>query len=47
MIIKVDSWLYRLLFNLPVFLPYAIEHCRVGDDYIGYRRVYWCKPRRL
>jgi len=47
MIVKVDSWLYRLIFNLPVFLPYAVEYCRVGDDYASYRRVYWRKPRRL
>jgi len=46
MIVKVDSWLYRLIFNLPIFVPHSIEYCRVGSDYLGYVRVNWCKPRR-
>jgi hypothetical protein len=47
MIVRVDSWLHRLIFRLPVFLPHSVEYCRVGDDYISYRRVNWRKPRGI
>jgi hypothetical protein len=47
MIVKVNSWLYRLIFNLPVFVPHSVEYCRVGNDYLGYVRINWRKPRRL
>jgi hypothetical protein len=46
MIVKVDSWLYRLILRMPIFVPHSIEYCRVGSDYLGYVRVNWCKPRR-
>jgi hypothetical protein len=45
MIVKVDSWLYRLLFALPIWLPYSIEHTRVGYDSFSYVRITWRKPK--
>ena len=41
--VKIDRWLYRLLFKLPIWLPYSIENTRVGDDYISYVLIKWRK----
>jgi hypothetical protein len=45
MVVKVDSWLYRLLFALPVWLPYSIESARVGYDDFSYVRINWKEPK--
>ena len=44
MVIKVNSWLYRLLFALPIWLPYSIEYIRIGQDYVQYAVITWRKP---
>jgi hypothetical protein len=45
MVIKVDSWLYKLLYALPIWLPYSIEYTRVGSRYTDYVLVIWRKPK--
>jgi hypothetical protein len=43
--IKVNSWLYKLLFALPVWLPYSIQPARVGHDCFSYVLITWSKPK--
>jgi len=45
MVVKVNSWLYKLLFRLPIWLPHSIEPARVGNDFFSYARITWRKPK--
>jgi hypothetical protein len=45
MVVKVNSWLYKLLFALPIWLPYSIEPARVGNDVSSYVLITWREPK--
>lgn len=45
MILNRRSWLYQILYRLPLWLPYSLTDIRVGNDCNSFARWAWRCPR--